>query len=109
MPECALKTQARTYSTALLISERDRDWETDIIILEGHTDIVNAVTISPNSSRIVSGSNDHTVRIWDAVSGVILHTLKGHTDCLRSVTFSSDGMRIVSGSNDHTVRIWDAF
>jgi WD40 repeat protein len=56
----------------------------------------------------VSGSEDETVRIWNAVSGSIQHTLEGHTDAVRSVTFSCDGLRIVSGSSDDTVRIWDA-
>jgi WD40 repeat protein len=56
----------------------------------------------------VSGSNDHTVRVWNAVSGTILHTLKGHRNDVRMVGFSSDGSRIVSGSDDYTARIWDA-
>jgi WD40 repeat protein len=56
----------------------------------------------------VSGSGDRTVRIWDAVSGAVLHILEGHTDPVYSVAFSSDGSRIVSGSGDCTVRIWDA-
>jgi WD40 repeat protein len=109
MPECALRSQAQgTYSTALLISERDHAWQTENMILEGHTDGVESVAFSPDGSRIVSGSNDHTVRVWDAVLGATLHTLEGHTDRVTSVTFSLDGSRIVSGSNDHTVRVWDA-
>jgi WD40 repeat protein len=56
----------------------------------------------------VSGSHDDTVRIWDAVSGTIQHTVEGHTSLVFSVAFSSDGLSIVSGSGDNTVRIWDA-
>jgi WD40 repeat protein len=56
----------------------------------------------------MSGSDDHTVHLWVAVSGVVLHTLEGHTDDVKSVAFSSEGLRMVSGSDDHTVRVWDA-
>jgi WD40 repeat protein len=108
MPECVLRRQTGTYGTALLVSERDRDWQTDTMILEGHESGVISVNHSSDGTRIVSGSYDHTVRIWDAVSGTILHILEGHTGGVTSVTFLPDGLRIVSGSDDSTVRIWDA-
>ncbi|MCW5953938.1 MAG: pentapeptide repeat-containing protein, partial [Propionibacteriaceae bacterium] len=69
---------------------------------------VNAVCWSPDGMRIVSGSYDKTVRVWDAQSGHQLLELHGHTDTVRNVSFSPDGMRIVSGSLDRTVRVWDA-
>jgi len=57
----------------------------------------------------VSGSNDKTVRVWDAERGVQIGSpLGGHTDYVTSVAFSPDGIRIVSGSIDMTVRVWDA-
>jgi WD40 repeat protein len=54
----------------------------------------------------VSGSNDETLRIWDASTGKTLRTLTGHGDDVWSVAWSPDGTRIVSGSWDHTLRIW---
>jgi WD40 repeat protein len=56
----------------------------------------------------VSGSDDKSVRVWDASTGVELKELKGHTHDVKSVAFSSDGTRIVSGSYDNSVRVWDA-
>ncbi|KAE9384646.1 WD40 repeat-like protein, partial [Gymnopus androsaceus JB14] len=50
---------------------------------------------------------DNTVRIWDAGTGDLHHTLEGHTSLVYSVAFSPDGSQIVSGSWDDTVRIWD--
>ncbi len=55
--------------------------------------------------KIVSGSNDHTVRVWD-IQGNQLAVCRGHSDQVRSVCVTKDG-KIVSGSNDHTVRVWD--
>ncbi|KAJ6528815.1 WD40-repeat-containing domain protein, partial [Mycena capillaripes] len=88
---------------------RMKQWPSTIAVLEGHTSSVNSVAISRNGKRIVSGSNDSTVCIWDAETGAALsEPLKGHTSSVHSVAFSPDGKRIVSGSNDRTVRIWDA-
>ena len=63
---------------------------------------------SPDGSRIVSGSYDNTVRVWDAMNGDELKSLSGHTSGVNSVTFSPDGSYIVSGSDDNTVLVWDA-
>jgi len=75
--------------------------------LKGHSDWVLSVAFSPDGKRIVSGSYDKTLKIWDAVSGEELQTLKGHRDPVLSVAFSPDGKRVASGSSDLTVRIWD--
>ena len=76
--------------------------------LLGHSRYVWSVSFSPDGSRIVSGSVDKTVRVWDAVTGEVINTLTGHSDRVWSVSFSPDGSRIVSGSYDNTVRVWDA-
>ncbi|KIN93865.1 hypothetical protein M404DRAFT_78983, partial [Pisolithus tinctorius Marx 270] len=77
--------------------------------LEGHTGGLKSVGFSSDGKRIVSGSFDKTVRIWDTERGVqIGGPLEGHIYGVSSVGFSSDGKRIVSGSYDKTVRIWDA-
>ncbi|KAE9403149.1 WD40 repeat-like protein [Gymnopus androsaceus JB14] len=78
--------------------------------LQGHDNWVNSVAFSHDGTRIVSGSQDKTVRIWDATTGAQMgdHPLQGHDDRVHSVAFSHDGTRIVSGSHDDTSRIWDA-
>ena len=57
--------------------------------------------------RIVSGSEDKTVRVWDASTGESLQVPEGHPGGVNSVAFNRDGTRIVSGSVDE-VRVWDA-
>ncbi|TCB90297.1 hypothetical protein E0H26_27380, partial [Micromonospora zingiberis] len=83
-------------------------------ILTGHTGAVLTVTVLPGPDgqyRIVSGSNDRTVRVWDPDSGSLLAELTGLGEGLSAVAAlpGPDGQyRIVSGNNDGTVRIWDA-
>ncbi|PVH67963.1 WD40 repeat-like protein, partial [Cadophora sp. DSE1049] len=109
-------------------------WSAMLQTLEGHTSAVTSVAFSPDSKQIVSGSNDGTVRRWDAATGQqllpaleshtdwvtsvafspdgkqiqLLPAFEGHTRAVTSVAFSPDGKQIVSGSRDTTVRCWDA-
>ena len=69
--------------------------------------MVSSGAFSRDGTRVVSGSLDNTIRIWNAVTGDIERVLKGHSDGVTSVAFSHDGTRVVSGSWDNSVRIWN--
>jgi hypothetical protein len=43
-------------------------WEA-CLQLKGHEDAITSVSFSPNGNRIVSGSLDKTIRVWDAWEG----------------------------------------
>ena len=74
-------------------------------VLAGHTSKVEAVAVSADGARAVTGSGD--ARVWDLASGRCEHVLKGHTDAVAAVAVSADGARAVTGSDDGTVRLWD--
>ncbi len=96
---------------------------------------VMSVVFSPDGTKIVSGSNDRTIKIWDSGAprspeiappwpklmpiGSLLACLAGmlelicektnaHSGWITSVAFSSDGTKIVSGSEDKTIKVWDS-
>ncbi|KAF7363055.1 WD40 repeat-like protein [Mycena venus] len=73
---------------------------------EGHTNTVRCVAFSADGERIVSGSPDKTVRVWDSRTGALLVGPIQHDDKLMSVAFSPDGERIVSGGND--IMVWNS-
>jgi WD40 repeat protein len=74
--------------------------------LEGDSEGVLSVAYSPDGTKIISGSEDNTIKIWDANTGECLKTLEGHSGWVRSVAFSPDGTKIISGSFDDTIKIW---
>ena len=49
--------------------------------LKGNSDSVASVCMSIDGSRVVSGSRDKTVKIWDATTGACLNTLEGRSGC----------------------------
>jgi len=75
--------------------------------LKGHTDRVNSVAITPNGKRILSASEDKTIRVWDAQTGQELTILEGHKKGVMEITVLSDGQKAVSGSDDKTLKLWD--
>jgi WD40 repeat protein len=76
-------------------------------IYRGHTAGVQAVDWSPESNRVVSGSIDKTVQVWDAMTGEHVALYHGHTDVVNTVAWSPDGRYIASGGADGTVRLWE--
>jgi WD40 repeat protein/serine/threonine protein kinase len=77
--------------------------------LQGHTGGVRSLAVSPDGRRLVSGSADHTLIIWDVATDQPIGTpLTGHTGWVNSIAFSPDGKRIASASTDQTIRIWNA-
>ena len=76
--------------------------------LKGHNNSISAIAYSPDGTRLISGSDDKTVRIWNSETGQLLSTLSGHSSDVNSVAYSFDGSRIVSGSDDKTIIVWDA-
>jgi len=72
----------------------------------GHTGPVRAVAYARmgDSARIVSGSDDTKIAIWDG-NGNMLHKIHGHEAAVLSISVSGD--KVFSGSRDKTIRVWD--
>src|SRR6476661_6559606 len=75
--------------------------------LEGHTHLVNAVAVTTDGKRVISGSADKTIKVWDLTTGKEQFTLKGHTYWVNAVAVTADGRHVISGSKDNTLKVWD--
>ncbi|KAF9119466.1 hypothetical protein BGX30_003819 [Mortierella sp. GBA39] len=76
--------------------------------LSGHDDDVRGLGFSLDGQRLVSGSSDKTVRVWNCNSGGPPVTMSGHEYDVTSVAFSPCGKYVASGSYDNTARLWDS-
>jgi WD40 repeat protein len=59
--------------------------------LTGHSDAVIAVAVTPDGKRVISGSNDQTLKVWNLETGEELFTLTGHTRGVTAVAVTPDG------------------
>src|SRR5207245_11764844 len=73
--------------------------------LTGHTNVIYAVAFSPDDTRLASGGNDDTVRVWDLASGQSLAAL-AHPQAVQGVVFAGDASGVVSDGNDGLLRSW---
>lgn len=74
--------------------------------LNRHTAPVLSCCFSSDGRILVSGSVDKSIIIWDAISGVPLHTLTQHKRYVTACAFARDLPLIATGSMDKTVNIW---
>ncbi|KAJ7108201.1 hypothetical protein C8R44DRAFT_884965 [Mycena epipterygia] len=75
---------------------------------EGHNARITCAHLTADGTRIVSGSDDNSVHVWDAQNRTLIAgPFEGHASQVLSVHLSPDGTQIASGSQDNTIRVWN--
>lgn len=75
--------------------------------LNGHTDSIKTLAISPCDRFLISGSVDKTIRIWDLTSPLVNnYIINGHFKEITNVSITPDGKYFVSASRDKTIKLW---
>lgn len=94
-----------TYGTNL-ICLLDVESRREIQHCKGHTGSVSAVVFSPDGRYALSGSWDHTARLWDLNSGREIQRFVGQPEQVRCVAFSPDGRFVLIGGLDEVLRLY---
>jgi WD40 repeat protein len=71
-----------------------------------HESVVTSVAIFPDRRRMVTGSLDNTLRVWDLKTGVVLNKMVGHRGGVWGLAVSRDGKLIASGDNNGDLIAW---
>jgi WD40 repeat protein len=75
--------------------------------LVGHHLPVYCCSYDRSSSRVITGADDHLLKVWDARTGFLERTLRGHDGDVIDVVFLPGSDLMVSAANDSTVRMWN--
>jgi WD40 repeat protein/serine/threonine protein kinase len=81
-----------------------REWLT----ISAHEGKVHDAIYNPSGTRIASSGEDGNVRVWDAVTGELLHDLPAQREWEHFPAFSPDGERLAAANRDGGITIWDA-
>ncbi|MBN1598659.1 MAG: hypothetical protein JW894_10220 [Bacteroidales bacterium] len=79
-----------------------------LAVYKGNSTHIWSVDYAPERNRIVAGSYDYKIKVWNVATGEIDIVLDGHEKSTLPVVFSPDEKYLVSGSLDKTVRVWNA-
>jgi WD40 repeat protein len=96
---CSISSTSRTMSQLTPST-------TPIRTFEDHEGTVNATAVFPNKRRMVTGSSDCTLRLWDLETGVMLKKIEGHSASVRALAVSRDGQIIASGDGNGELIAW---
>ena len=75
--------------------------------LHGHNHFVSSLALNSDNTKLVSGSWDKTIRLWDIATCKSDLLFKGHTKDVLSVGFSHDERLIFSGGMDNSLKYWN--
>jgi WD40 repeat protein len=74
--------------------------------LEGHTAAVNGVALAPDNSKLYSGSEDKTVRIWSTSEGKEIAKFETPAP-ITAIALILEGKQLATGHADNVIRLWD--
>jgi F-box/WD-40 domain protein MET30 len=107
--ETRTKPWKNVYCERLKVERNWRSGRCCVRTLKGHLDGVMCLQLAENLSTVkypvlITGSYDHTIRVWNVTEGKEIRCITGHTRAIRALQF--DEVKLITGSMDSTLRIW---
>ena len=84
------------------------EWQSESYIIkqQGHFDSMNALTYTPDGTRIITAADDGKIKVWDAKSGFCIVTFTEHTSGVTAAQFTAKNL-LFTASLDGSIRAWD--
>jgi WD40 repeat protein len=75
--------------------------------INAHSDWVRCLSFTPDGTKLVSGSFDKTIKVWQLDTGTVIHTLTDRLKGVFALAVSPDGKILASGSWDERIELWN--
>ncbi|EEB20232.1 conserved hypothetical protein [Pediculus humanus corporis] len=72
-----------------------------------HSDEISCFVITMDSTMVITGSKDQSLKVWQLAGGKLTQVLMGHTDHVTCVAVSMNKSQVISGSKDSNLIVWD--
>ncbi|EHK98829.1 putative endopolyphosphatase [Glarea lozoyensis 74030] len=108
------RTEFHPSGKYLASASEDTTWRlwdvtttTELLLQEGHSRGVFALSFNTDGSLLASAGMDSIGRIWDLRTGRTVMILEGHIRPIYALDWGVDGHRVLSGSGDGWIKCWD--
>ncbi len=101
----AIPTNSATPRVTPALHLPRQNWRR-VYTLQGHTQPIRSLAITPDGQILASSSDDKTIKLWQLATGQELCKLRGHSKSVCSIAISADGQILASGSEDKTIKLW---
>src|SRR6185369_5427151 len=81
--------------------------KTEPLVFKGHRYAVSSVTFSRDGARLLTGSGDRTMKVWDAATGALVQSVDSSNGTVRAIECAPDGKTIAT-VGWWRVDLWDA-
>ncbi len=85
-------------------SKKDNEWVLKYN-LKKHQDYVSKLAFA--GDKLISGSKDGNLKVWDYKKGKLITTLEGHKDWIYALAVSPDNKKLLSGALNSTLKVWN--
>lgn len=77
--------------------------------LVGHGGPVKAIAVDPAAARVLTGSFDYALMVWDVAGDAakLLHRLADHAGAVNAVAFVPGSARVLAAGDDGALSVWD--
>jgi WD40 repeat protein len=75
--------------------------------ISAHSDWVRCLSFTPDGTKLVSGSFDKTIKLWNLDKGKAIYTLADRLKGVFALVVSPDGKLLASGSWDDKIELWN--
>ncbi|KAJ3278327.1 WD repeat-containing protein 20, partial [Borealophlyctis nickersoniae] len=91
-----------------VVAGQEKSWSSLLLTIDTRSERIRSAIVWPDGSKLATASNDGTVRIWDAVTGMSLNVIQANDDWVRTVALAEGGKLLLTNGKENDLKVWDA-